>query len=105
MTARSLLSGAALALALPVAWAQAVAPASALQLRSWAAACSNCHGTGGVPQPGMEPLAGVAKEELARKLLDFKAGRRPATIMHQLAKGYSDEQLEQLASYFAALKK
>ena len=83
------------------AWAQA----DALQVRSWAAACANCHGTAGIAQPGMESLAGAPKDELAKKLLDFKAGRKPATIMHQLSKGYSDEQLQQLAAYFAALKK
>ena len=82
-------------------WAQA----DALQVRSWAAACANCHGTAGVAQPGMESLAGAPRDEMAKKLLDFKAGRKPATIMHQLSKGYSDEQLEQLAAYFAALKK
>lgn len=83
------------------AWAQA----DAQQLRSWAAACSNCHGTNGVAQPGMDALAGASKDDMTRKLLDFKAGRRPATIMHQLAKGYTDEQLEQIAGYFAAQKK
>jgi len=84
-----------------VAWAQV----DALQLRSWAAACANCHGTLGIAQPGMASLAGVPKDELAKKMLDFKAGRRPATLMHQIAKGYTDEQIEQLAGYFAALKK
>ena len=83
------------------AWAQA----DTLQLRSWASACSNCHGTNGVAQPGMETLAGASKEGMTQKLLDFKSGRRPATIMHQLAKGYTDEQLEQIAGYFAAQKK
>lgn len=92
----------AIALLLPAAHSQ---PADALQLRSWAAACSNCHGTNGVAQPGMESLAGASREDMAKKLLDYKAGRKPATIMHQLAKGYTDEQLEQLAAYFAALKK
>ncbi len=87
--------------AAPLAWAQA----DALQVRSWASACANCHGTAGVAQPGMESLAGAPKEELAKKMLDFKAGRKPATIMHQLTKGYTDEQLQQLAAYFAALKK
>ena len=84
-----------------VAWAQV----DALQLRSWAAACANCHGTLGVAQPGMESLAGAPKDELLKKMLDFKAGRKPATLMHQISKGYTDEQLEQLAGYFAALKK
>jgi cytochrome c553 len=77
----------------------------ALQVRSWAAACANCHGTTGVAQPGMETLAGQTKEDLQKKMLDFKSGKKPATLMHQISKGYSDEQLEQLATYFSMLKK
>ncbi len=38
------------------------------------------------------------------KLMGFKSSNKPATVMHQLSKGYSDEQLGQLAAYFAALK-
>ncbi len=95
--------GAACALGLGLQ--QASAQADALQVRGWAAACANCHGTAGIAQPGMESLAGMPRDELAKKLLDFKAGRKPATIMHQLSKGYTDEQLQQLAAHFAALKK
>ena len=50
-------------------------------------------------------VAGKDKDELLQKLLDFKSGRKPATIMHQLSKGYTDEQLAQIAGYFAAQKK
>jgi sulfide dehydrogenase cytochrome subunit len=81
------------------------AQAQVSQVRVWAAACANCHGTDGRAQPGMEALAGKDKDELLQKLLDFKAGRKPATIMHQLSKGYTDEQLAQIAAYFAAQKK
>lgn len=84
--------------------AQAQAP-DALQVRSWAAACANCHGTNGQALPGMEPLAGVSQEDIVRKMQDFKTGRRPATLMHQLSKGYSDEQIQAIAGYFAAQKK
>jgi sulfide dehydrogenase cytochrome subunit len=83
------------------AWASA----DALQVRSMAASCAGCHGTSGIAQQGMESLAGVPKDELLKKMLDFKSGKKPATLMHQLSKGFSDEQLDQLASYFAALKK
>ncbi|MBT9505401.1 c-type cytochrome [Rhodoferax sp.] len=89
------------ALAVASVWASA----DALQVRSMAASCASCHGTNGVAQQGMESLAGQAKEDLLKKMLDFKTGKKPATIMHQLSKGYSDEQLAQLAAYFAALKK
>ncbi len=51
------------------------------------------------------PLAGVDKAEMLKKLLDFKRGAKPATIMHQLSKGYSDEQLAAIAAWFAAQKK
>jgi cytochrome c553 len=79
--------------------------ADELQVRSMAASCASCHGTHGIAQPGMESLAGQPKDDLLKKMLDFKAGRKPATIMHQLSKGYSDKQIEELAGYFAALKK
>lgn len=91
-----------LGLAGSMALAQAPDP---LQVRSWAASCANCHGTDGRAQPGMESLAGVSKDDITKKMLDFKAGRRPATIMHQLAKGYTDEQIVAIAAYFAAQKK
>ena len=78
--------------------------ADALQIRSMAAACASCHGTKGVALKGMETLAGKSKDDMLKKLIDFKTGKKPATIMHQLSKGYSDEQLEQLATYFSTLK-
>ena len=75
------------------------------QIRVWAAACANCHGTDGHALKGMEALAGKDKDEMLQKLMDFKSGRKPATLMHQISKGYTDEQLAQLAAYFAAQKK
>lgn len=81
------------------------AQAEVSQVRVWAAACATCHGTMGKAEPGMESLAGKDKDELLQKMLDFKSGKKPATIMHQLSKGYTDEQLQQLAAYFASLKK
>ena len=83
-------------------YAQSMDP---LQLRSLAASCSNCHGTLGVAEAGNESLAGGNKDEMLKKMIDFKTGKKPATIMHQLSKGYTDEQLAALASYFSALKK
>jgi cytochrome c553 len=90
---------------LVTASAQAQAP-SALQVRSLAASCSACHGTNGQAQPGMISLAGVPQEVTAQKMRDFKAGRLPAaTVMHQLAKGYTDDEINAIAAYFAAQKK
>jgi cytochrome c553 len=72
--------------------------------RNLAASCAGCHGMVGKSVSGMPPVAGQPKEILMRTLKDYKDGKRPATIMHQLAKGYTDEQLELIAAYFAAQK-
>ena len=72
--------------------------------RLLAANCANCHGTDGRSQGGMPSLAGQPKSYLVTQLKEFKAGQRPATIMHQLAKGYTDAELDALATYFSAQK-
>ncbi len=79
----------------------------ALNIRSLAATCANCHGTNGVAVQGsaVVSLAGVPKDYLIAQMAAFKSGARPATIMHQISKGYSDAQVEQIATYFAAQKK
>jgi len=69
--------------------------------RSLAATCANCHGTNGVSVGEVASLAGRPKDELARKMQDFKAGRTPGTIMPQLAKGFTDEQIDVVAAWFA----
>ncbi len=75
-----------------------------LQARSWAASCAACHGTNGHAVRGMPALAGKPKQELYAALKAFKDGEKPATVMHQHAKGYTDEQLERIAAYFAKQK-
>jgi len=73
-------------------------------VRSWAAGCANCHGTNGLAQPGMAALAGAPAAATVAKMQAFKSGALPATLMHQIAKGYSDEQIQAIAAYFAAQK-
>ena len=73
--------------------------------RSLAATCTACHGTDGNSVGGMPPgLAGQNKDYLLQQLKDYKSGKRAGTIMPQHAKGYTDEQLERIAAYFAAVK-
>jgi cytochrome c553 len=71
----------------------------------WAGTCAMCHGTGGHSVGGNEPLAGMPKDELVRKFKEFQTGAKPATVMHQISKGYTDAQIDQIAAYFAAQKK
>ena len=70
-----------------------------------AANCANCHGTDGRTDQAIPPLAGLAKPYLAGILKEYKEGKREATIMHQLAKGYTDEEIEALSDYFSKQKR
>ena len=93
--AAALASGAALALP---ALAQGTDPNLG---RNLAAACATCHGTNGASRQGMPNLAGQQRSYLVQQMQDFRAGKRPATIMHQIARGYTDEQIDALAAYFS----
>jgi cytochrome c553 len=70
--------------------------------RNLAATCANCHGTNGIARGDMKPLAGVSAEKIVAAVADYKSGNQPATIMHQIAKGYTDEQIKLVANWFAA---
>ncbi|MGB5082011.1 MAG: c-type cytochrome [Burkholderiales bacterium] len=97
---RTLLAAALVAGALPAdATAQATDPNLG---RNLAAACANCHGTNGESQQGIPRLAGRQRTYLVQQMQEFRAGKRPATIMHQIAKGYTDEQIDALSAYFVA---
>ena len=70
--------------------------------RNLAATCANCHGTNGHARGDMKPLAGVSADKIVAMLADYKSGNQPATIMHQISKGYTDEQSKLVAAFFAA---
>jgi len=73
------------------------------QARTWAATCAACHGSDGRAQGAIPPIAGRDAALLHRTLLEFKNGQRPAaTVMHQHAKGYTDEELRRIAEAFAS---
>lgn len=90
--------------------ALAAAPAFAqdIQGRDLAAACAICHGTEGRPatkDSPLIPLAGLPRDHIATQMRAFRDGKRPATVMHQIAKGYNDRQIDAMASWFAAQKR
>ena len=73
-----------------------------LRLRSLAATCAACHGTEGDAARGwaVPRIAGLPRDYTIRQMRAFRAGTRGATVMQQIANGYSDAQIESLAEYF-----
>lgn len=90
-------------MALTVLTTEATAIDRHTRARNLAATCANCHGTDGRASPG-PVLAGMPRAELLHEMQQFREDRRPSTIMGQIARGYTPEQLGLIADYFAAQK-
>ena len=74
--------------------------------RNLAAGCAICHGTEGRPATkDLAPLAGLPREYFIRQMSDFRDGKRSATVMQQIARGYTEPQIEAMAAWFAAQKR
>lgn len=89
--------------------ALAAAPAFAQDTegRNLAAGCAICHGTEGraAKDSTLAPLAGLRREYIAAQMRAFREGKGPATVMQQLARGYSDAEIDMLAAWFSAQKR
>ena len=92
----------------PAPPAPAFAPANLTPagVRSMSATCAACHGTNGASVGGaVAGLAGLNRDYFIIQMKSFKEGKREATLMHQIAKGYSDAETAAMADYFAAQKR
>jgi cytochrome c553 len=90
---------AAVVLLLPAAvWATDTAS------RSLAANCTGCHGPKGASTGDIPSIAGMDKARMVALMKAFRDGQKEATVMHQHAKGYSDDQIEAMAEWFARQK-
>lgn len=98
-------AGMALAM-LMLAGISSVQAQSSPDIEVLAGSCANCHGTDGRAKGPIPPLAGRPAATLEAQMKAFKGETPPpgTTIMNRLAKGYTDEQIEMLAKYFAAIK-
>lgn len=97
---------AASAPAAPVAPAFAQSNLTPNGVRSMAATCAACHGTNGVSAGGaVTGLAGLNKDYFLIQMKHFREGKRDATLMHQISKGYTDAETAALADFFAAQKR
>lgn len=66
--------------------------------------CAGCHGTGG-NSPGRIPsIQGMSAEAVGSAMRRYKAGTRPSTIMGRIARGYTGEEIDAIASFYAGTK-
>jgi len=69
-----------------------------------ASACVACHGANGegvAPNPG---LAGKTEDQLIQAMKDYKSGKRENAVMKAFASPLNDQDIANLAAYYASLK-
>ena len=80
------------------------APVLAAEVPAGAASCSGCHANNPRVDTAVPPLNGRPAADIAAAMVAFKSGQRPGTIMDRIAKGYSDEETQAIAAWYAAQK-
>jgi cytochrome subunit of sulfide dehydrogenase len=95
----------AVLIAVAVAWLTPAQAAGQPSGSAMAHTCAGCHGTQGrLGTVEFVPLAGLPETEFLRAMQDFRSGRRAATLMGHVARGFSDDELKAMARYFATVK-
>jgi cytochrome c553 len=84
------------------------APADAADARAGrqkTTACQACHGLDGLSKnPEAPNLAGQIESYLAKSLKDYRSGERKHESMNIVAKDLSDEDVADLAAYYASIE-
>jgi cytochrome c553 len=100
---RMLLTSAALALLSMFGIAQAGGDVAAGKAK--AGACAGCQGASGEGNKPNPPLAGLPEAKFVQAMKDYKSGKRANPVMKSFAGPLSDQDFENLAAYYASLKK
>ena len=63
--------------------------------------CAGCHGTDGKSPGSIPVIGGKSSDFIATALRQFSSGERTGTVMGRHASGYTDEEIQLIADYFA----
>jgi cytochrome subunit of sulfide dehydrogenase len=69
-----------------------------------AAACSGCHPASTRITSPVPRLAGRDSAAIVKAMQDFRSGTRAGTVMDRIAKGFTDEEVQAIAAWYAAQK-
>lgn len=82
--------------------AQAAGDAAAGKVKS--ALCVGCHGPNGQGIPPNPALAGKSEDQLLQALQDYKSGKRANPVMKGMTAALTDQDMANLAAFYASLK-
>ncbi|MGH7310499.1 MAG: c-type cytochrome [Candidatus Rokuibacteriota bacterium] len=80
----------------------AVAVAASAEPPAGAVACSGCHPTSTRVSSPVLRLQGLDQAAMVRAMQEFRSGQRASTVMDRIAKGFTDEEIQAIAAWYAA---
>ena len=92
-----------LAAAIGVASIAAAAVASA-EPPVGAASCSGCHPSSNRVSSPVPRLVGLDRAAIIKAMQDFRSGQRAGTVMDRIAKGFTEEEIQAIAAWYASQK-
>ena len=69
-----------------------------------AAGCSGCHPVSSRITSPVPRLIGLDRAAVVRAMQDFRSGQRAGTIMDRIAKGFTDDEIQAIAAWYATQK-
>ena len=69
-----------------------------------AGVCAGCHGANGEGKAPNPTLAGKAEDQFIQAMKDYKSGKRNNPVMKTFASQFTDQDMANLAAYYASLK-
>lgn len=82
-----------------------IAGGNAAAGKAKSATCAGCHGQNGISMVPMYPnLAGQKEAYLAKQITNFREGVRKDPSMNAMVKTLTDEDINNLAAYYANMK-
>jgi cytochrome subunit of sulfide dehydrogenase len=67
-----------------------------------AASCSGCHPASPHVTSPVPRLAGRDQAAIVQAVKEFRSGKRAGTVMDRIAKGFTDEEVQAIAAWYAA---
>jgi len=66
-----------------------------------AASCTGCHPASTRVTSPVPRLHGLDRAAIVRAMQEFRAGTRAGTVMDRIAKGFTDEEIQAIAAWYA----
>jgi cytochrome subunit of sulfide dehydrogenase len=66
-----------------------------------AASCSGCHPASTRVTSPVPRLIGLDRDAIVRAMQEFRSGQRAGTVMDRIAKGFTDDEIQAIAAWYA----